>query len=75
MRPRLQEWEDFSSGSDPSDSSAAVPAGVRYQGTAKSNVLRIRMDPDVKKQDIRLLKPGVLEVEWPRSAGEEIPVE
>jgi len=29
------------------------------------------------KQDIkvRLVKPGLLEIEWPRSPGEEIPVE
>ena len=50
---------------------------VRYRSTEKSHVLRIRIDSEVTKQDIkvRLVKPGLLEIEWPRSQGEEIPVE
>jgi hypothetical protein len=40
-------------------------------------MLRIWIDTEVTKQDIkvRLVKPGLLEIEWPRSQGEEIPVE
>jgi hypothetical protein len=38
---------------------------------------RIRLDSAVKKEEIkvRLVKPGLLEIEWPRATGEEIPVE
>jgi hypothetical protein len=37
----------------------------------------IRIDSEVTKQDIkvRLVKPGLPEIEWPRSLGEEIAVE
>jgi len=51
---------------------------VRYGRTEKSHLLRVRIGPEVKKEDIkvRLLKPGVLEIEWPRRTEvEEIPVE
>lgn len=50
---------------------------VRYARTETSHILRIRIDPDAKKQDIkvRLVKPGLLEIEWPRTKGEEIPLE
>jgi hypothetical protein len=49
---------------------------VRYMQTETSHVLRISIDPDVGKDEIkaRLVKPGVLEIEWPRAKGEEIPV-
>ena len=50
---------------------------VRYRSTEKSHVLRIRLGAEVQKQDIkvRLIQAGILEIEWPRSQGEEIPVE
>ncbi|MEW6456408.1 MAG: hypothetical protein AB1410_06840 [Acidobacteriota bacterium] len=51
---------------------------VRYTRTEKFHVLKIKINPDVKKEEIkvRLTKPGVLEIEWPRKVeGEEIPVE
>ena len=50
---------------------------VRYRSTEKSHVLRIRLGAEVQKQDIKvqLIKAGILEIEWPRSQGEEIPVE
>ena len=51
---------------------------VRYTRTDKSHVLRIRIDAEAKKGDIkvRLVKPGVLEIEWPRRhEAEEIPVQ
>ena len=40
-------------------------------------MLRIWIDTEVTKQDIkvRLVKQRLLEIEWPRSQGEEIPVE
>ena len=49
---------------------------IRYTETETSHVLRISIDPDVKKDQIkaRLVKPGVLEIEWPRAKGEEIPI-
>jgi hypothetical protein len=39
-------------------------------------VLCIRIEAEAKKHNIkvRLLKPDLLEIEWPRSQGEEIPV-
>jgi HSP20 family molecular chaperone IbpA len=40
---------------------------------------RLRLNPDLKKEDlkVRLLKDGILEIEWPRRVeeGEEIEVE
>lgn len=51
---------------------------VRYSRTDKSHILRLRISPEVKKEEIkvRFIKPGVLEIEWPRRPkGEEIPVE
>jgi hypothetical protein len=49
-----------------------------YSRTKESHILKLRLDPEFKKTDIkvRLHKDGVLEIEWPRKAeGEEIPVE
>jgi hypothetical protein len=45
--------------------------------TETSHLLRIRIDPAVQKETIkvRLVSPGLLEIEWPRGKGEEIPVE
>jgi hypothetical protein len=45
--------------------------------TETSYLLRIRLDPSVKKETIkvRLISPGLLEIEWPRVKGEEIPIE
>jgi hypothetical protein len=45
--------------------------------TETSHLLRIRIDPSVKKETIkvRLVSPGLLEIEWPRGKGEEIPIE
>ena len=72
------EWEDFgihikNLGFD----LAGFGNNVRYTRTEKSHLVQIKIEPDVKKEKIkvRLVKPGLLEVEWPRSKGEEIPVE
>jgi hypothetical protein len=73
----FDEWEDFGIRFGPFGVGFGGGGRVRYRGTEKSHVLRVRIDSEVKKQDIkvRLLKPGLLEIEWPRSHGEEIPVE
>lgn len=54
------------------------PYRISYRRTGKSHILRIRISPDVKKEEIkaRLTEPGVLEIEWPRKIrGEEISIE
>jgi hypothetical protein len=45
--------------------------------TETSHRLQIRIDPAVTKETIkaRLVSPGLLEIEWPRVKGEEIPIE
>jgi hypothetical protein len=50
---------------------------VTQTQTETSHLLRIRIDPAVPKETIkvRLVKPGLLEIEWPRVKGEEIPIE
>ena len=51
---------------------------VRYSRTADSHILRLQINPNISKEEIkvRLVKPGVLQIEWPRKPeGEEIPVE
>lgn len=54
------------------------PFKINYRRKGKSHILRIKITPDVKKEEIkaRLIEPGILEIEWPRKIrGEEIPVE
>jgi hypothetical protein len=52
---------------------------VKYRQTEDSNIMKIDLNPQVKKDEIkvRLAEPGVLEIEWPRitDKGEEIKVE
>jgi len=51
---------------------------LRYLRTEKSHLLKIRINPEVGKNEIkvRLVKPGLIEIEWPRKKrGEDIPVE
>ena len=45
--------------------------------TETSHLLRIRMSPEVKKEAIkvRLVRPGLLEIEGPRATGEEIRID
>jgi hypothetical protein len=73
----FEEWEDFGIRFGPFGVAVGGAGRVRYRSTERSHVLRIRLGAEVQKQDIkvRLVKPGVLEIEWPRSQGEEIPVE
>jgi hypothetical protein len=58
------------------DITSPGPAITQTQ-TETSHQLRIRMDPAVQKETIkvRLVSPGLLEIEWPRGTGEEIAVE
>lgn len=54
------------------------PFQVRYERTAESHLVQLKLRPDVKKADIkvRLHEGGVLEVAWPRRvSGEDISVE
>lgn len=54
------------------------PFRARYARTQDSHLLRLRIPSHLKREEIkvRLVEPGVLEVEFPRKArGEEIPVE
>jgi hypothetical protein len=73
----FEEWEDFGIRCGPFGLAFAGASRVRYRSTETSHMLRVRIEAEVKKQDIkvRLVKPGLLEIEWPRSKGEEIPVE
>jgi hypothetical protein len=50
---------------------------IKRTRTETSHILHICLDPAVKKEEIkaRLVRPGLLEIEWPRSKGGEIPVE
>jgi hypothetical protein len=51
---------------------------VTYSRTESTHALRVRLSSDVKKEEIkvRLVKPGTIEIEWPRrTKGEEIPVD
>jgi hypothetical protein len=74
----FEEWDDFGVHAGPFGVGVGrTGRGVRYTRTNTSHVLRIRLDSAVKKEEIkvRLVEPGLLEIEWPRATGEEIPVE
>ncbi|MCD6431821.1 hypothetical protein J7L33_03850 [Candidatus Bathyarchaeota archaeon] len=54
------------------------PFRISYHRTSDSHILRLKINPEVKKEEIkaRFVKPGVLEIEWPRKIkGEKIPIE
>jgi hypothetical protein len=73
----FEEWGDFGIRFGPFGVALGGSGRVRYRSTEKSHMLRIWIDSKVTKQDIkvRLVKQRLLEIEWPRSQGEEIPVE
>lgn len=75
----MEEWDEFEFHIGPVGISWSWPwKFVRYNRTRDSHILRVKIDPSIQKQDIkaRLLKPGVLEIEWPRSKRvEDIEVE
>jgi hypothetical protein len=73
-----ETWEDFEFRFGPFGFGFGnVGQYTRHTRTETSHIMRIRIDPAVKKEEIkaRLVRPGPLEIEWPRSKGEEIPVE
>jgi hypothetical protein len=54
------------------------PFRVRYSRISDSHLLRLRINKEVKKEEIRVrfVESGIVEVEWPRKTkGEDIPVE
>lgn len=73
----FEEWEEFIRIGPFGIGMGGLGQSVRYTRTETSHLLRIRIDPEVKREEIkaRLVKPGLLEIEWPRSKGEEIPIE
>jgi hypothetical protein len=78
MSTRQDAWEAFGIRIGPCgiDINGSGQAITQTQ-TETSHLLRIRIDPAVTKETIkvRLVSPGLLEIEWPRVTGEEIPVE
>lgn len=71
-------WEEFGFRFGPFEIGfSGLSQFIKHTRTETSHLLGIRIDPAVKKEEIkvRLVKPGLLEIEWPRSKGEEIPVE
>ncbi|MHC4573291.1 MAG: hypothetical protein ACYS76_04045 [Planctomycetota bacterium] len=73
------EWADFGMHMGPFGFGFWGPRRrVSYSRTGNSHILRLRLDPKAEKDQIkvRLVEPGVLEIEWPRRPkGEEIPIE
>ncbi|MCL6582326.1 MAG: hypothetical protein K6U11_01690 [bacterium] len=75
-----EDWFDFRFG--PFRMGFGIPTPpfkMGYSRTKDSHILTIHLDPELKKEDlkVRLLKGGILQIEWPRETleGEEIKVE
>jgi hypothetical protein len=78
MSKRKNAWEAFGVRIGPFGIDITSPGQAIIQTqTETSHQLRIRIDPTVQKETIKvhLVSPGILEIEWPRVKGEEIPVE
>ncbi len=78
MGKRQDAWEAFGIRIGSGGIDITSPGqGITQTQTETSHLLRIRIDPAVKKETIkaRLVSPGLLEIEWPRVQGEEIPIE
>jgi hypothetical protein len=78
MGKRKNRWEGFGIRIGPGGIDITSPGqAIMQTQTETSHLLRIRIDPAVQKETIkvRLVSPGLLEIEWPRVTGEEIPVE
>jgi hypothetical protein len=59
-------------------SGSSRPFQVRYERTAESHVVQLKLRSDIKKEEIkvRLQEGGILEITWPRRAqGEDIPID
>jgi hypothetical protein len=73
-----ETWEEFGFRFGPFEFGfSGLGQLTKHTRTETSHLLRIRIDPTVKKEEIkaRLVRPGLLEIEWPRTRGEDIPVE
>jgi len=71
-------WEDFGLRIGPFGIDfSTLSRSIKHSRTDTSHILHMRIDPEVKKEEIkvRLVRPGLLEIEWPRSKGEEIKIE
>jgi len=71
-------WEDFGFRIGPLGIDfGTLGRVIKHSTTDTSHILQIRIGPEVKKEEIkaRLVRPGLLEIEWPRVRGEEIRVE
>ncbi len=78
MSKRKNAWEAFGVRIGPFGIDITSPGqAIMQTQTETSHLLQIRIDPTVQKETIkvRLVSPGLLEIEWPRVKGEEIPVE
>jgi hypothetical protein len=72
----FEEWENFGIKIGPF-AFGEMGQSIRYTKTEKSNIIRIKIEPEIKREQIkaRLVKPGLLEIEWPRAKEQDIPVE
>jgi hypothetical protein len=71
-------WEEFGFRFGPFEiGMSGLGQFIKHTRTETSHILRIRIDPAVKKEEIKahLVRPGLLEIEWSRHKGEDIPVE
>lgn len=72
-------WEDFDIRVGPFRWGMRRPGrNISYTRTEDNHVLRIKINPEVKKEQIKakLLKPGVIQITWPiKKKAEDIPVE
>jgi len=72
-------WEDFDIRIGPFRWGIhGMGRNIRYTRTEDHHILRIRINPEVKKEEIKakLLKPGVIELQWPiKRKAEDIPID
>ena len=72
-----ERWEAFGFRFGPFEMSvSSLGHFIKHTWTETSHILRIHLDPAVTKEEIkaRLIGPGLLQIEWPRPKGEDIPV-
>ena len=74
------QWGDFGINIGPIGVGVLGPYKVvKCWRTDDSEAIRLELDTAVKKEQIkvRLVEPGILEIEWPRikGQGQDIPVE
>jgi hypothetical protein len=77
----FEEFEDFFAfqfGPFHMSSGFARPFQVGYARTSESHIVKLKLRPDIKKEDlkVKLQEGGVLEIAWPRkTTGEDIPID